>query len=382
MTIAANKLSQSNDIAGSRNQSSSLDVTEESSLFGAPIQDGYSASISGTAPTMIISGLSGMTSASTCNFLTISGADSVGNNGTFQITEVLSSTSVTVTNASGVAFDANNGSIVWVERGSYSLEDDLNYARSDRANIKGVDYDESIPTYTRCTDQSSQIPANLANIAGNTTDAKAFVDNLRYHAISVSTSDAFITLSDAGNLKHADSVDITGVPVNDGYDISNDEATFVAILDSDGYEVTVLANQGLALEGWRVIGFTRAGSSTSPDSVEVEFKAVAPGEELSTAEDYTWEDGQPSLIDVIIGYRTCLNDLSEAAFRKLLIYGTIYGGQGGSGGGTNLPLPTEYGQLLYSVDGTEFTSAIPVVEESEGLIMIDVNGRIVVVGGT
>lgn len=68
-----------------------------------------------------LTGLTGMVSptasspGSTGHTLTISGAASGGNNGTFQIASVISATSVTIINPSAVAGDANNGSIVWIE---------------------------------------------------------------------------------------------------------------------------------------------------------------------------------------------------------------------------------------------------------------------------
>jgi len=338
MTIASNKLSQSKDIAGSRNQNSSLDVANESLMLGSPIsgQNGTTATISGTAPNMIVSGLSGLTAASNCRYLTLSGADSAGNNGTFQITDVLSPTSVQISNPSGTAVDANNGSITWIERNSYSLEDDLNYARSDRANIKGVDYDEPVPTYTRCDDQLTEIPANLANIAGNTTDAKSFVINRVYYNIDVNPGDTFVTINDIGNLKHADSVNLLGVPVYDGYDIGRDVATFAIVLDDgyDGYatELTVISG---SQAGYRIYGRTREGSSVSPDSVEVEFRAVPLGAPLSASEPYSWEVAQPSSLNIIIGYRECLSSIDDAAFRQLMIAAILYGGQGSGGGSSD-----------------------------------------------
>jgi len=47
--------------------------------------------------------------------ITISGAASAGNNGTFEILSVVSATSVTIANIYGVAGDANNGALVWSE---------------------------------------------------------------------------------------------------------------------------------------------------------------------------------------------------------------------------------------------------------------------------
>lgn len=63
-----------------------------------------------------VTGLTGMTAGSVGRQLTISGAASGGNNGTFYIAEYVSATSVKVTNGSAVASDASNGSITWTEK--------------------------------------------------------------------------------------------------------------------------------------------------------------------------------------------------------------------------------------------------------------------------
>lgn len=62
-----------------------------------------------------VTGVTGMTAASVGNYLTISGAASGGNNGTFLIAVYTSATSVDVVNGSGVTGDANNGAITWTE---------------------------------------------------------------------------------------------------------------------------------------------------------------------------------------------------------------------------------------------------------------------------
>jgi hypothetical protein len=62
-----------------------------------------------------VTGLTGMTPLSTNRYLTITGASSSANNGTFKILSFISSSSVTIINSAGVASDANNGSIAWKE---------------------------------------------------------------------------------------------------------------------------------------------------------------------------------------------------------------------------------------------------------------------------
>lgn len=319
MTFRDNSIDQQLDIAGSLNQASNLTpLTDESSLLGAILtgQTGSAATITVTA-VVTVTGLTGMTLASEGNFLQITGATNAGNNGTFLISNFVSATSVEIINAAAVS---ETPGFTWSERQPYSLEDDLNYVRTDRAAIKGVDYDQPIPTYTRCDDTVTLVAANLSNIAGNTTDAIAFVFNRKFEDVSVSPGDGYVTLSDPGNLKHADAVNPTGVPIADGFDAGNDEATYVEIID--GYEagLTVLSGPNA---GDRIFGRTLASSSISPDSVEVQFRSVAQGAPLNTSVAYTWEAGQPSSVDVYYGFRECLADASETAFRTVLVNGIV-----------------------------------------------------------
>lgn len=367
MVVANNLLDPALDISGTLSHADNLNITEEAQHLGRAIQSGAAASIVGSVPELTISGLVGMSGDSVGRSLTISGAASVGNNGTFLITSFINATSVRIENAAGVSGDLNNGVIGWTERYPWTAEDDHNFHRTDRAAIKGGNYDSPIPSYVRCVDQNTLIPANLLNIAGNTTDAKAFVDNLKFMDRVVNVGDTFITLVSAGDLKHADAVNITGVPVYDGHDVGDEESTFVGII-SDGYgaELTVL---GGLYSGWRIYGRTRGGASVSPNSVEIEFRAVSVGGDLATSVSYTWEAGQPGVVHLIIGYRSPLKDLSEIAFRRHLIHSILYGGEGGSGG--NLPVPTGIGQVLFAIEANEFGVAMPVTSQEGWLVNED-----------
>ena len=60
-----------------------------------------------------IDGLSGMTTANIQQYFTATGAASSANSGTFQIVDVVSSSSIVIANTSAVAGDANNGAIGW-----------------------------------------------------------------------------------------------------------------------------------------------------------------------------------------------------------------------------------------------------------------------------
>jgi hypothetical protein len=197
--------------------------------------------------------------------------------------------------------------------------------RTDRQAIKGTtNYYDAIPTYLRCTDQSTPVDANLTNLAGKTTDAKSLVVNRKFENASVSVGDGYTTLSTGANVfEYADSVDRTGIPINDGADAGNEQATYVDIID--GYSASGLTVQSGIYAGWRVYGRTRQGT-TGVDgySVEVEFRAVQEGFPLATSVAYTWEAGQPtSYIDMYYGYRECLDTMSETALRTMMVNGLV-----------------------------------------------------------
>jgi hypothetical protein len=82
---------------------------------------GTAATVSAFAPLTGWTTLTGLTNQMLSqvgppNSITISGAASPGNNGTFPIVAYVSATSIKILNYNGVAGDANNGSIVWSEK--------------------------------------------------------------------------------------------------------------------------------------------------------------------------------------------------------------------------------------------------------------------------
>lgn len=344
--IRINNLDQELDIAGSLNKNETRDLTDEQLGLGEPVvgQFGSTASIiSLIGDVVTITGLAGMSGVSAGRFITISGAASIGNNGTFLIIEFISSASVRYRNASAVAPDGYNGSIEWLERRPYSLADDLDFERTDRAAIKGTSYYQQIPTYERPTAVGTDVSANLSNIAGKTTDAKSVIVSRRFLGASVSLGNTFITITDTGNLPHADSVDRTGVPVFDGADAGDYDACFVEITNAaDGNRVSVLTGGSI---GNIVFGVTRAGSSTDGNSVEILFRSVSPTGAFSSSIAYTWESGQPSSVNLRYGFRSRLDLASETSFRDYLEPGT--GGTGGGGPAVHASLR----ELIHLADG-------------------------------
>lgn len=326
-----NMLDQALDIAGSYNQVQNLSMVDEVAGFGAPLsgQTGSAATVSAFSGSVsTITGLTGMTVASVGKFLTMSGAANAGNNGTFLIITYNSATSVDISNPTGVFPDANSGSLVWTEREPYRLEDDLNYVRTDRQQIKGTtNWYDNIPTYQRPTAIGTNINANLSNIAGKTTDAVAYNMSRAFYGQTVNIGDGYVIMTSVGNLKHADSVNRTGVPCFDLAPFTNDwQSCYVHVVDgyADGYagsELTVLSGPNA---GERIFGITRDGYSTSPDSVQVKFYSALFNLDYATnATEYSWESGQPTTLNFLYAYNQRLDLLDTNAFRSIPALGIL-----------------------------------------------------------
>jgi hypothetical protein len=366
MATIDNRLDQKLDIAGSQNQAENLVQSEEVLQLGSRIagQLGFSASIINSGVTTI-SGLSGMTDQSVGHFLTLFGANSSINNGTFLITLFNSSTSVDIVNVSAVN-DLNNGSISWLERASYSLEDDLNYIRTDRSDIKGVDYFAPVPTYTRPSDITAQIPANLSNIAGKTTDARSLVNTRKFEGVGPIVGNNFIHLFQAGQFPYANTVNRLGLPLHDHADSLNDNACYCDIIDpEDGAALNTIS------DGYKIFGFSRQGSSgVNGDSFEVELRYMQDDQSFAQSLPYIWETDQPSIVDIYFPFRESFADMDETALRTMVVHGVISG----------LSFkPTQVGQFLYAVESSDlkFTPQLPVVND-QGFILVNAQGIVVV----
>lgn len=311
-----NAVDQILDVQGSFSQSSTKTLTDETAGFGQALagQTGVAASIGAFgAGVATITGLTGMTANSVGNFLTLSGAATVGNNGTFLIISFISATSVTISNATGASPDANDGSIVWTERRAYCLNDDLDFERTDRAAIKGVAYDQPIPTYVRPTATGTPIAKNLTNLIS--LDSKLLNNNRIFYSASVASTNTKITLSSAGNLKHASATDLTGVPCFDVAPYVGDFTSCYVFLTDTAQNDQMLVQAGLH-QGELIFGVTNNGASTSPNSVEVVFYSVPIGGNPITGSTlYTWEAGQPTTINVTYGFGERADALNVNALR-------------------------------------------------------------------
>lgn len=90
-------------------------LDEEAAITGQTGAAASMAAVSGN--TITVTGLTGMTAASLNNYLTISGATTGTNNGTFLITKYLSATSVEISADGAPGNDVSNGALTWTEKG-------------------------------------------------------------------------------------------------------------------------------------------------------------------------------------------------------------------------------------------------------------------------
>jgi hypothetical protein len=299
-----NRLDPKLDIVGTQTHQQTLNVADEYLQYGSILNSGINATTSNYS----ITGLSSITSNSVGNYIQIGGV----NQGIYRIISVVSSSQITVEETL-----LNDSSVSWSERTPYSIQDDINYERSDRANIKGTNYYSQVPIYTRPTNTTIQVPTNLSNIASKTTDAKAFIFNRKFENQQIAVGQNYITISDPGNLKHADSIDLTGIPiVEDGYTLS---IYYVDILDQNGNYIYV--QDGYSTR--RVFGITSSDNSISPNSISIYFYYSIPGEAISTTHPYSWELTQTQNVDLYYPYRERLDLLDENAFRTITSNGVL-----------------------------------------------------------
>ena len=336
------------------NTSATVNVlTDSSGHFPDPLSGSISwaqfnsgnAPVTGTVAGGVvdITGVANMTPNSVGHFLTMAGFTNAGNNGTFLIVTYTSATQVSVANAAAVTADTGTS---WVERNPYVINDDLDFERTDRTAIKGVNYDQPVPSYQRPDTAGVNIPKNLTNI--HPLDEKLLNVNRIFYSATVASTNTFITVTSAGNLKHATATDLTGVPCFDVAPYVGDYTScFVEVTKtSTGEELYVLA-------GWhageKIYGLTEEGASTSPNTVEVHFFSVPVGGNPSASSTaYTWEAGQPTTINLVYGFGqrgdlldlNCLRStpalgiVSDAAIQHQI--DNIYSYDGTSFGTTNL----------------------------------------------
>jgi len=322
MAATSNMVNLQLDIQGSLNPLDTLSLADE------PLGYGLSVGVTGAAGSLNVGSLPTVTlTDTTADFtalypgqfiqITVTDATAGANNGVFEIIAIPSTTTLQYVNASAVASTA----VGWSIRLGYSALDDFNFARTDRKAIKGTtNYYDPIPTYTLPTATATAVPANLSNISGKTLDAHSLIVSQLAYGVTVASTNTHVTITQAGALKHSSTTDRTGVPCFDVAPyVGLYEECYVFITDpATGSEIINPANQKT------VFGITKSGSSTSPNSVEIHFYEVAPGANIATASAaFTWAVGMPTTINAAYGYNYRMDQLPEAAFRRIMTLGIM-----------------------------------------------------------
>lgn len=321
-----NALNQALDIAGSLFTTDQLSVSNEILGLGASLGlvpatvSETTITFNGSVPAQMVAGC----------WVKLSGGD---NSGIYLITAVNGS-EITVS-ASGLINETCDAEVF----APYSLESDLNYARSDRAAIKGVGFADGIPTYTTAYNDE-QLSANLNNLAGKGTDAKGFLFPRKALGVAVSSGDQSISFNIGFSGVLADSsmkgASWKGVPCWNSGPYANDwTSTFAILIDPvTGNTVSPLLPDGQPDDAKVVIGRTRSPNTGNSEASQLPSGEVSAYLDLFTIDrdkeikaenvtPYTWEAGLPTSIEVNYAYFTSLKDADSNAFRQVMATGLV-----------------------------------------------------------
>lgn len=154
--------------------------------------------------------------------------------------------------------------------------------------------------------------------------ALRFNTNKVFLNIPVAAGSVKVIVSFTNNLKHANSVDNTGVPVFDQAPFFQDPVSCYAQIVDVNYHDTLSVLAGPHV-GEKIIGITNGGESVSPNSVEIVFYSIPSEVELNITNisPYIWEDAQAETININYAYNDRLEQLDTNAFRSEIVLGLI-----------------------------------------------------------
>jgi hypothetical protein len=245
--ILRNLLDQSLDIGGSLTVSDTLDlpVLEQ---YGLGTQTSTGTGDQLGAPSSGVQLLTDagatFTAADQGRFLRITGASNGGNNGIFEIVGFTDANNISILNASGVV---ETSSFTWTMHEPYMLQDDINFSRTDRKDIKGTtNHYDAVPTFQRPSAVGTDVDANLTNLAGKTLDAKAKVRNVKQASIKLRPS-----ITDGDGILAVGDETFTTTNYHFTADDLNSFITISGSTDADGtYRIkTVTAGNSVELDG-------------------------------------------------------------------------------------------------------------------------------------
>lgn len=244
MPVTAGLLSQLLDIQGSINVDNAKTLADEGLSKGPQKSTGTGDSFAVSAGVVTLTDAGATwTSDDIGDFITIAGSTSPANDGTFLIESVPTGTTLTYTNASGVT-EAYPGT--WTINQPYSLEDDINFERTDRKLIKGTaSHTSDVPSMQRPSAVGVDVPRNLTNI--RSVDEYARVRDVQQPGITLRPS---ISETGTGTLGIGDET----FSVTDFHFVAGDLNSFITIsnsTDADGtYRIKAVTDgQTVELDG-------------------------------------------------------------------------------------------------------------------------------------
>jgi hypothetical protein len=154
--------------------------------------------------------------------------------------------------------------------------------------------------------------------------ALMFNTNRVFINIPIAADSVKVIVSFTNNLKHANNIDNTGVPVFDQPPFFQDPVSCFAQIVDVNYRDTISVLAGPHM-GENIIGITNGGESVSPNSVEILFYSIPNEVELNinNINPYIWEDGQLEIVNIGYAYNDRLEQLDKNGFRSDIVLGLI-----------------------------------------------------------
>jgi hypothetical protein len=150
-----------------------IEIIRTADASGGHVTNGSEGGLAWSTKQMRVTGLAGLTSRSVGRQLTLAGATSIGNNGTFFIASA-NETEADVVNADAVIPDLNNGGITWIE-GAAAPQDPTDPIWTE---VHSETIDSTDPHYCAWTDAISN---RIGYVAHNSSGAggEVFIDRLK-----------------------------------------------------------------------------------------------------------------------------------------------------------------------------------------------------------
>jgi len=275
MSVFPGRVSQFSDVQGSLTVNQTKTLADENASNGAQQSTGSGDSFSkaGSVVTLTDAGAT-WTSDDIGRIITVAvPVTTPGNAGSFIINAVAGGgTTVDYINSAG-ATEAYTGT--WTITDPYSLEDDLNFIRTDRKLIKGTsNYYDTVPTYVRPQAIGTNRSKNLTNLLS--VDGYATVRDVRQADIKIRPNVSIVRTTGTGDSFTFSTPTVT---------LTDSAALFTA--DDVGRYITIITSTTPANNGTFPIVAVGGGGTT------VDFTNASGAPEAFTG---TWSIGDAKLV--------------------------------------------------------------------------------------